>query len=353
MSATTLHGDCRAILPTLPADSVQCIVTSPPYWRLRRYTDSPDEIGQEASPREYVEALRAVFAECRRVLRPDGVLWLNLGDCYAGTGKSGGGAQGERWEKGGSRASKGKGTWEPPPAGLAAKNLIGLPWRVAFALQDDGWVLRNDGIWHKPNGMPESVDDRFSRNHEYVFLFSKAANYFFDWKAIAPPTVQAERPQYRRAVELARIAGLTDAHFAAIRASGITDVGKARRQDGTGKNTAEVQRLAAEAKQVLGGYYREFLTAEIKRPPTVMSIPVEPLADEHYAPMPQALAERCVKAGSRPGDVVLDPFAGSGTTLRAAVALQRAAIGIDLGYADLQERRLDGVQIAMTDLEAA
>lgn len=349
MSITLLQGDCRELLDTLPTASVQQIVTSPPYWRLRRYTDDPREIGQEDSPAAYVTALVDVFERCRRVLRDDGTLWIVIGDAYAGSGKGGGGSF-EQKERGRRTYSKGMAT-TAQSTGLPAKSLIGLPWRAAFALQDRGWILRNEIVWRKPRGGREAVYDRCSRDHETVFLFSKSPRYFFDWKAIAPPTAQADRPQYKRALELAQGAGLTDAHFAAIRAAGITDTGKAARtQSGTGKNTAEVQRLAAEAKQALGGYYREFLISEIKRPPTVWTIDFEPLADDHYAPMPLALAERCIKAGSRPGDTVLDPFAGSGTTGRAALALQRSAVLIDLAYTDLQERRTDGVQVQMVEL---
>lgn len=348
---THLHGDCLALLPTLDAGSMQTIVTSPPYWRMRQYTDDPREIGQEPTPAEYVAALVAVFRECRRVLRDDGTLWLNLGDAYANDGKWGGSTGGKHAS--GLHGQQGPGR-KKVSTGLPPKSLIGLPWRVAFALQDDGWVLRNEIVWHKTNCMPEAVDDRCVRNHEPVFLLGKTGNCYFDWEAIAEPSTRTSRPQYRRALELAKAASLTDAHFAAIRAAGMSDAGKARSvQSGTGKNTAEVQRLADEAKQVLGGYYREFLTPEKKRPPTVWSIAPEPLADEHYAPMPQALAERCIKAGSRPGDTVLDPFGGSGTTGRAAIALGRRAVLIDLGYQELRARRTDGVQMRLDALGEA
>ncbi len=383
---THLHGDCRELLPTLPDRSVQAIVTSPPYWRMRQYTDDPREIGQEPTPAEYVVALVAVFRECRRVLADDGTLWLNLGDAYADDRKWGGSTGGKH--AGGLHGQRGPGRAKVR-TGLPPKSLIGLPWRVAFALQDDGWVLRNDIIWHKPNGMPSPATDRCVMNHEYVFLFAKQPTYFFDADAIAEPAVstsnrgggkkaqhlvkgpgefgdgfksrwlpkggpESERPQLRRAYELAQQHGLTDAHIAAIRASGISDTGKtAATQTGTGANSAEVQRLAAEAKTALGGYWREFLLKPTRNARSVWSIAPEPLADEHYAPMPLALADRCIRAATRPGDAVLDPFGGSGTTARAAVALGRRAVLIDLGYQELQQRRTDGVQISLDALEAA
>jgi DNA modification methylase len=203
MSITTLHGDCREMLKTLPDKSVQCVVTSPPYFGLRRYSDDPREIGQEKTPAEYVATMVAVFREVKRVLRDDGVLFLNLGDSYAGSwgNYAPGGIKnqqrpqtedGKRWE----RKAYGDTTTLPATArvpGLPEKNLIGIPWRVAFALQDDGWILRSDIIWHKPNAMPESVQDRPTRAHEYIFLFSKSPRYFYDAAAIAEPAVDGER----------------------------------------------------------------------------------------------------------------------------------------------------------------
>jgi DNA modification methylase len=309
VSITTLHGDCRELLRGLDAGSVQTIVTSPPYWRLRKYTDDPREIGQEATPAEYVEALRAVFAECRRVLRDDGTLWLNLGDSYT---------KGQTSRRKASRTSDklseghvaALGARVGVPDGLTPKSLIGLPWRVAFALQDDGWVLRSEIIWEKPNAMPESVTDRPTRSHEHLFLFAASPRYYYDHKAIAERAIKG--------------------------ASGSTFTQGKTGVNGLGR-VSQKPRIESEERNAR----------------TVWSIPTSPLADEHYAPMPQALAERCIKAGSRPGDAVLDPFGGSGTTGRAAVALQRRAVLIDLGYQELQGRRLDGVQITMTDLDAA
>ena len=178
---TLYHGDAGAVLATLPDESVDCIVTSPPYFALRDY-GVDGQIGAEPSPAEFVSALVAVFREARRVLADDGTLWLNLGDSYArNPGKGGSGTpNGRNLAKMGYSGGS--------LAGLAEKNLIGIPWRVAFALQDDGWILRNDIIWHKPNAMPESVADRLSGKHEHLFMFSKSPRYWFDLDPIRDPT---------------------------------------------------------------------------------------------------------------------------------------------------------------------
>jgi len=307
MTTTLLSGDCRELLPTLPAHSVQAIITSPPYWRMRQYTDDPRELGQEDTPAAYAAALAAVFAACWRVLRDDGTLWLNLGDAYANDSKWGGATGGKATA--GLHGAGGPGR-RKVTTGLPAKSLIGLPWRVAFALQDAGWVLRNDIIWYKPNAMPEPVKDRCSMAHEYLFVFSKQGAYVFDGAAIAEPAIST-----------------------------------------TNRGGKKAQRLVQASGQKGDGFQERWKPKEIRNARTVWSIATAGIPDAHYAPMPEALARRCILAGSRPGDTVLDPFAGSGTTLRAAVSLERHAVGIDLGYADLQERRLDGVQIAMTALE--
>ncbi|AMU71460.1 site-specific DNA-methyltransferase [Mycobacteroides abscessus] len=358
-SVTLYHGDALEVVEDLPDGAADCIVTSPPYFGLRDYGE-PGQYGLEDSPAEYVENMSALFAELRRVLADDGTLWLNLGDTY--TSQPG-------WGRGGS--SRLLGRKHAPELdtvkhrrGLAAKNLLGIPWRVAFALQDDGWILRNDNIWSKPNTMPESVNDRLSSKHEYVFMFSKSQRYYFDLDAIrveavttresalswdrAEQGIPGQKPQHRpgrpqriRAEQIAREKGLSQAHFDAIRAAGVTYAGKATvMQTGAGKNTAEVQRLAAEAKSALGGYYREFLTPAGKNPGDVWEIATQPFPGAHFATMPPALAQRCVAAGCKPGGTVLDPFSGSGTTGMAAQRLDRKYVGIDLNrdYLDLSLR---------------
>lgn len=300
-----LTGDCRDLLPTLPEQSVQTIVTSPPYFHLRRYTDDEREIGQEPTIAEYVAALVEVFMACWRVLRDDGTLWLNIGDAYANDTKWGGRSGGKNYT---SAAGGCAGQRSRRNTGLPPKSLMGLPWRVAFALQDAGWILRNEIIWWKRNALPEggAAVDRCARDHETVFLFSKHPRYYADMNSIADPI----KVGYNGS---SFVRGKT--HDAKV---ALSAVGQKPREE---KDT--------------------------RHPRTVWDIPTAALSDEHYAPMPQALAERCIKAGSRAGDVVLDPFAGSGTTGRAALALGRGAILIDLAYQDLQARRTDKVQVRM------
>lgn len=296
-------GDCREVLATLEAGSVQCCVTSPPYWGLRDY-GVEGQIGLEAMPAEYIEKLVQVFREVGRVLADDGTLWLNLGDCYAtGAGKvgecPGGGQQGERW------AGRGMNTKQPkwakalgpiqqpnrmPITGLKPKDLVGMPWRVAFALQADGWYLRSDIIWHKPNPMPESVTDRPTKSHEYLFLLSKRERYYYDCDAIK---------------EDGKLGRSGNAQHKYI-------------------NGDERNRTKFGLLKMRGTAYPRVN----KR--TVWSIVSAPFKGAHFATYPPKLIEPCILAGSRPGDVVLDPFFGAGTTGMVAAELGRRFIGIEL-----------------------
>lgn len=306
-----VHGDCRTVLPTLPRKSVQCIVTSPPYFGLRQYGDDPREIGREQTPAEYVAAMVEVFRLCRDVLADDGVLWLNVGDSYANDAKWGGASGGKHQQ--GLHGQTGVGR-SKRATGLGEKQLIGIPWRLAFGLQDDGWILRADVIWHKPSAMPESVKDRPTRDHEYLFLFSKRPRYFYDAEAIAEPTTGTTPPS---AASFKRDGNKRSASLV----PGAPATHRADRPDVLYNGAARNRR-------------------------TVWSIPAQPLADEHYAPMPERLAELCILAGSRAGDTVLDPFGGSGTTGRAAIKHNRRAVLIELysKHLDISERRTDGVQ---------
>lgn len=327
MSVQVLIGDCRTRLTELDVGSVQCVVTSPPYFGLRSYEGGPAEIGQEQTPAEYVAALVGVFREVWRVLAGDGVLWLNLGDSYANDGKWGG-ATGGKHADGLHGQSLGR---MRRTTGLKPKDLIGVPWRVAFALQDDGWWLRQEIIWAKGNPMPESVQDRCTRSHETVFMLTKNATYFYDAQAIAEPAVRGD-------------AGSTFT-------DGKTGV------NGMGRVSLMPRRGSVPKQDAIGiprytGFNERWNNSEPSTTRNKRSVwHVNPTAypDAHYAVFPERLIEPMILAGSRPGDLVLDPFAGSGTTLAVAVKHRRRAVGVELNpaYAALVDKRLNGVQVTL------
>lgn len=296
-SITLWHGDALEVLHTLPDQSVDCCVTSPPYFGLRDYGET-GQYGLEETPAAYVDTLSAVFAEVHRVLADDGTLWVNLGDSYASQG-------GRRtigknsWTAGRSRIETQPDSPRSRPTDVAPKNLRGIPWRVAFALQDQGWILRNDIIWSKPNGMPESVADRLSSRHEHLFMLSKERRYWFDLTPIREPhtEVSIKRAQPHRAAP-----------------------GKSRREGfgippGNRPHTARIDQVNHP---------------DGRNPGDVWSVATQPFAEAHFAVMPAELAERAIKAGCKPGGTVLDPFSGSGTTGYAAARLGRQYVGIDL-----------------------
>ena len=326
MSTRILVGDCRVTLPTLPERSVRCCVTSPPYWGLRDYGHG-EQIGLESTPDAYVEQLVAVFREVRRVLTDDGTLWLNLGDSYAGSGK---GPAGNLGKKNDERNMTHTSATQNIPHGLKPKDLVGIPWRVAFALQADGWYLRSDIIWHKPNPMPESVTDRPTKAHEYVFLLSKSARYYYDAAAIAEPVAPST---------VSRLAQDVDAQEGSHRVPGKTNGAMKAvppRFGGSkyGDNAASHHRTASGNAYEIGDGTRNART--------VWSITTKPYSGAHFATMPPELAERCVKAGSAAGDTILDPFGGAGTTALVADRLGRDAILCELNptYAELAEQRV-------------
>jgi site-specific DNA-methyltransferase (cytosine-N4-specific) len=298
---TLFHGDALEVARTLETGSVRTIVTSPPYFGLRDYGED-GQIGAEASVGEYVARMVELFRELRRVLADDGTLWLNLGDSYSSNGS---GTQGES----GDRASRtftadglrGRG------GALPAKNLIGVPWRVAFALQDDGWILRSDIIWSKPNPMPESVTDRPTKAHEYLFLFAKNPRYYYDASAIAEPIRTDYLEQYER--------GKT------------RPVGQGRINDGRND----------QARKTAAGFGT---SGENRNKRTVWTVQPSRFEDAHFAVYPPELIRPCIRAGSAPGDTILDPFSGSGTTGAVATFEGRKYIGIDLNrdYLDLSLR---------------
>jgi len=256
-----ITGDCRETLRTLPAESVNCCVSSPPYWGLRDYGHG-DQIGLEQTPDEYVAQLVAVFREVRRVLRDDGTLWLNLGDSYAAHGAGHGGKEAAYLDRSARKARK-------APPGLKPKDLVGIPWRVAFALQADGWWLRSDIIWAKPNPMPESVTDRPTKAHEYVFLLTKSARYWYDADAVREPHTFGS-------------------NSAKGDAAGRTKHGRGAAPPRGGAGT-----LGASSGMKGNCYPSAGRNAR-----TVWTIATQPYPGAHFAVMPPALAERCIKAGT-------------------------------------------------------
>jgi DNA modification methylase len=317
-----LIGDCLASLRGLPDQSVHTCVTSPPYFGLRSYLpdDHPQkalEIGLDETPDAYVVRLVEVFREVRRVLRDDGTLWLNLGDSYGAVGGNTYAGFNERWSGTGGDGSKQdatlKGVTDRKIAtGLRPKNLLGIPWRVAFALQDDGWYLRQDIIWHKPNPMPESVTDRCTKAHEYVFLLSKSARYFFDAEAVKEPAINSNPRKF-------------------------TDGGKDK-QRGHGRRHAGFNgRYTAKV--------REHGAPETRNRRSVWTVATKPYSGAHFATFPPDLIEPCILAGSPRGGTVCDPFGGSGTTAGVAIKHGRHAILCELneGYEQLIHARVRAI----------
>ena len=311
MSFDIRQGNVFDVLPTLEPGSVQTCVTSPPYWGLRDY-GVDHQIGLEATPEEYVEKLVRVFRGVRRALRDDGTLWLNLGSSYAGSWKN----QGRKEERGTQRPINGPmmqsfdGHPAPEsnagvvPPGYKPKDLVPIPWLVALALQADGWWLRSDIIWHKPNPMPESVTDRPTKSHEYLFLLATSEGYYYDAGAIAEPGSLAISGNTQRKYVKGDPHHRTKAGFVAMRSTVYETVNRR----------------------------------------SVWTITSEPFPAAHFAVMPQALVEPCILAGSKPGDLVLDPFSGSGTVGVVALRLGRRFLGVELNpeYTAMARRRIAG-----------
>lgn len=306
---TIIQGDCIEGMKTIPDESVHCVVTSPPYYGLRDY-GVDGQIGLEDTPEAYVERLVNVFREVRRILRSDGTVWLNLGDSYAGNnsqasnnGRAGYGTPRERIV---NRTGE----------NLKPKDLIGIPWRVAFALQADGWWLRQDIIWHKPNPMPESVTDRCTKAHEYIFLLTKSERYYYDADAVKE-----------------KASG--DSGFAKQRISGNAF---------TSKSKSGYIRDASS-----GSGYESFVDNGTRNKRSVWTVATKPYKEAHFAVFPPTLIEPCILAGSPTNGVVFDPFTGSGTTAEVALKFGRSFIGTELNpeYVELIHKRLSRIPIAM------
>jgi DNA modification methylase len=368
MSYTLLQGDVINQLKTLPDESVQCVVTSPPYYGLRDYgtakweggdpecehnPQKPDggdrsdrtlplgrgecykdicgkcgairidnQIGLEPTPEAYVAKLVEVFREVRRVMRADGTLWLNLGDSYNGSGgeHKPGGKNDAGFQYANEERQLSKHVQAKYIDNLKPKDLIGIPWRVAFALQADGWWLRQDIIWAKPNPMPESVTDRCTKAHEYIFILTKSARYYYDAEAVK---------------ELANYDGRNDEFFK----------GAIKSYDGVMPD-GQPQSFARNGHT---RWNKNDDGERVRNLRSVWTIATHPFKEAHFATFPPAIPERCIKAGSKAGDLVLDPFAGAGTTLFVAVELGREAIGIELNpdYCDMIHKRLSGAKIPL------
>jgi DNA modification methylase len=323
MTVRIIQGGAATALRNLPDESVDCIVSSPPYWRQRDY-GHPGQLGLERTPEEYIAKLVGVFAECRRILKPAGTCWVNLGDKWASGGNGGGGSfmedRGEAW----AHAKDTKG-WRSPPTGYKDKDLVGVPWMFAFAARAEGWYLRQCNVWAKPNCMPESVTDRSTAAHEYVFHLTKNNDYWYDAGAARTPATPGTEtrltgsphgrhadtplpPGEKRNTSAKAISG--DPRTTAGAAPGIDD---RKHQDYGGANLRSVWWVSP-------AQYRE----------------------GHYAVMPDTIAEICITAGCPAGGTVLDPFGGAGTTGLVADRLGRNAILIELNpeYAAMAKRRI-------------
>lgn len=332
MSHQIIQGDSLATLRAMESDSIDCCVTSPPYWGLRDY-GVEGQIGLEKTPEEYVAKMVAVFAEVRRVLKPEGTCWVNLGDSYNSAAS---GQNGTYGTLGGGVPCAGNGTTagrRPLLFGLKPKDLVGIPWRVAFALRADGWYLRQDIIWHKPNPMPESVRDRCTKAHEYIFLLTKSARYFWDAEAMKEAAVASD--------------------------IGSMDGGAQRLPDGTNANDGRNFRMGASGNKerkpasargvpidtngksngaVAGSVPWEGFTRNRR---SVWTLATMPTPEAHFATYPIELPELCIRAGCPEGGLVLDPFSGAGTTGLACLKNGRQYVGLELNpeYVEMSRKR--------------
>lgn len=335
-----MQGSSLERLKELPDGCVNCCVTSPPYWGLRDY-GVEGQYGLEKTPEEYVAKMVLLFREVRRVLKDDGTLWLNVGDSYAripqnetdpiknsGFHSVNGSAVAD------ANARNGRGV----PAGLKPKDLVGIPWMLAFALRADGWYLRQDIIWHKPNPMPESVTDRCTKSHEYIFLMSKSDRYYYNANAIKTPMVEASLARLSQDIYnqngSARVPGKTNG---AMKAVGMFVGGKKH------KNLEDKGQKNHSFHSTRNSNGQEWQNADGKaNRKSVWTITTKPFSEAHFATFPEEIPELCIKAGCPEDGVVLDPFMGAGTTAVVARKLNRNFIGFELNpaYIEIAERRL-------------
>ena len=346
------HGDCREILKTIQDQSINCCVTSPPYFGLRDYGVA-GQIGLEQTPEQFVEQIVSVFREVRRVLRPDGTLWLNLGDSYA-THRAG--MQEDpmktstlartRNQEVANKASRECERYLKCPT-LPEKNLIGVPWMVAFALRADGWYLRQDIIWSKPNPMPESVTDRCTKAHEYLFLLTKSPRYYYDQDAILEPIAQASVERLSQDVASQngsnRVPGKTNGSMKAVGRAHLPG-NKSHKGTTAYEDGDELMRTKAGLVDYAEKVQNNPLLASWRNKRSVWTVTTQPFKDAHFATFPPALIEPCILAGCPKSGTVLDPFGGAGTTGLVADRLQRNSILIELNhsYAAMARNRIEG-----------
>jgi len=310
-----IQGDCLSVLKEIPDECINCCVTSPPYYALRDY-GVEGQIGLEETPEEYIQKLVEVFREVKRVLKNDGTLWVNIGDSYNGyKGNANSQYNDSAYVGGHGFHPTRKAGYGLECKNLKQKDLIGIPWMLAFALRADGWYLRQDIIWHKPNPMPESVRDRCTKSHEYIFLLSKSPRYYFDHEAIQEDANPKWKDRYK------------------------SEFNKGKQQDIVYPNGRP---------NSVG--MREYIGKRNKR--DVWNIQVKAVKDAHFATFPEELIKPCILAGCEKGGVVLDPFFGSGTTGRVTAMLNRDYLGIELNpaYIEISKRRTSNVQLSLTGI---
>lgn len=334
---TILNGDCLEMLKTLPEKSIDCCVTSPPYYALRDY-GVDGQIGLEETPEKYIEKLTEVFMEVHRVLKPNGTLWLNIGDSYASNcsvTSTGSGGMGEPRERIDHSIFD----------GIKPKDLIGIPWTLAFSLRNAGWYLRQDIIWEKRNAMPESVKDRCTKSHEYIFLLSKSSKYYFDYEAIQ----EEANPNYiSKNIRFGgnKYGDNDDTHFQTYSGNVYEPKMKVRTQNnGYSKAGGHRDNSGGFGAYSKHGNTKDGIQGEVyyvRNKRDVWSINVKPNKEAHYASYPEELVAPCILAGCPKGGIVLDPFMGSGTTAIVARCLERNYIGIELNpeYVRMAERRI-------------
>lgn len=340
MSWTLLQGDCIQQLRTIQDGSIHCCVTSPPYWGLRDY-GVDGQLGTEPTPEEYVAKMVEVFREVKRVLRKDGTLWLNIGDSY-------GGARGNISPAPDNKHNHDEA--DTPGAakrGTLRKQLLGIPWRLAFALQADGWWLRSDIIWAKPNPMPESVTDRPTKAHEYIFLLAKSERYYYDAEAIKEPPAHSS---------LKRWAQDTESQNGSFRANGGAKTNGPMKAVGAPKK--DKQRGHSRRHSGFNDRWDQMTKAEQaamgRNKRSVWEVATQPFSEAHFATFPPKLIAPCVLAGCPEGGTVLDPFAGSGTTLWASEQLERNSIGIELNpeYCEMIRRRMATIEPSLFNISS-